>query len=330
MPRMSSGKVAQDACETGDMCRKGTARETRPVERNEVAPEWLSTYLYFTGDLYGRECDRVLLDVVAPFVEGVERRGHRWFFIRYHEHGPHVRLRVLGPPTWLAHDVLPAIAQMAKTSSGIDRVTFVEYEPEIDRYGGSRGIDLAEELFHHSSCTALALLRKIRTSDRAAVLGKAVLAMVVLLHAFVGRRHEAARLAELYGTSYLRLQVPDPGLQARWQASFEQGFNRQVDRFPDYIESTWMALEAGTPLTDELDVYRDRMQEMAAALEGLRVAGRLLEMGPEERDESLVWRRIVTSYLHMMNNRLGVSIRQECYLAVLIHKVLGRVARKSA
>lgn len=295
----------------------------------DSAREWLSAYLFFSGDLYSAACDRILLDSVAPFIGTIESTKRRWFFIRYGEGGCHIRLRLFGQPTWLAHEMWPAIERLAQASPNIDRVTFAEYEPEIDRYGGPHGVALAEKLFHHSSKIALALLRKTELGktelgNRSALLGKAMLAMLILLHAFFGRRQEAASQADFYGRSYLRLQVPDVEQQARWLGSFEAGFDRQADQLAQYITAAWALLEAGDSLTEELDIYRARLQRVASSLSRLFEGGQLFAQGKVIRSWPPMQRQIASSYLHMMNNRLGVNIRDECYLAILISRVLNR------
>ncbi len=297
------------------------------LPRPEADHEWLGAHFFFDGDLYSETCDRVVLEVVAPLIEELAGLSRRWFFLRYSEGGPHVRLRIYAPSARLAAEARPAIERAAATAAPlVRRLEYVAYEPEVERYGGPHGVVLAEELFHHSSAAALALLRKAGAGATSARLGKAVLAMLVLLHVFFERREVAAEIAETYGTGYLRAQVPDPRQQELWMEAFTLGFDRQADRLADYVEVAWEALATGGSLTADLDLYRDHMQEMTAALRALFDGERLLVDGELARRWLEVRRRIVVSYLHMMNNRLGVSIREECYLAVLIHQILDDVA----
>jgi hypothetical protein len=59
------------------------------------------------------ECDEVVLGVVYPFVRRCQREGwiDGWFFIRYSEYGPHVRLRLHGRSDVLDQAVWPALRE---------------------------------------------------------------------------------------------------------------------------------------------------------------------------------------------------------------------------
>ncbi|HKV11458.1 MAG TPA: thiopeptide-type bacteriocin biosynthesis protein, partial [Thermoanaerobaculia bacterium] len=206
------------------------------------------------------------------------------------------------------------------------RATRECYEPEVERYGGPWGLALAEELFHHQSETALALLAKIPPGTRPQRLGKGLLAMLVLLFLYRGERGAAAELARSYGTDYLKIWARDAEEQEHWLQTFEEAFDRQADRLADYVESAWEALESGGELTPELDAYRRDMEDVARRLRELFDQGRLLldAQTATDWDDHVRW--IVPSYIHMMNNRLGVTIQEESYLSVLIAGTLGEHA----
>jgi thiopeptide-type bacteriocin biosynthesis protein len=109
--------------------------------------------------------DRVLRDVVAPLVEQVIGSGtaHRWFFIRYADPHPHIRLRFFGEPSRLNADVLPALAAATAPfmrDGRIWRVQLDTYEREVERYGGPVGVELAERLFAADSAATLHLVRE--------------------------------------------------------------------------------------------------------------------------------------------------------------------------
>ena len=290
--------------------------------------QWLSVHLHFDGNLYFEVADRVILDVVAPLATGCQQQGlvKRWFFLRFSEEGSHIRLRLFGRPEILERDVEPRISEAirrdAEGNARVTRLEHVPYEPEVERYGGPHGVVLAEQLFHHSSETAVALLAKIDAGERSSRLGKAMLAMLVLLHSFESSRPRAGEIADVYGRNYLRALVPDPEQQRHWLTSFEQGFERQADRLAEYVEVAWQALATDDELTPELDLYRQRMREIAGELRTLCDRGLLSGGGETLADWPVCVRRIVPSYLHMMNNRLGVSIQEESYLSVLIHLTL--------
>ena len=282
------------------------------------APLWLTAYLFFEGHVYSKAADRVIREVVAPLARSCRPDAVRWFFLRYAEEGSHVRLRFFAPGPVLDETIWPRIAETASASELVVRSTRERYEPEVERYGGPWGLALAEELFHYQSETALGLLDKITPGTRPQRLGKGLLAMLVLLFLYQRERRQAAGLARSYGTDYLKIWAKDAEEQEHWLQTFQEAFDRQADRLAGYVESAWEALESGGELTPELDAYRRDMDDVARRLRELFDQGRLLldARTAADWDEHVRW--IVPSYIHMMNNRLGVTIQEESYLSVLI------------
>ena len=301
-----------------------------------MSRDWLSAYVHFQGSLYGGTTDRVILDVVEPFVRICQRREwiSSFFFIRYSENGPHVRVRLQGgedvlrdtvKPELETHvqDVLPVDLHPKDREGDLDDpVRWVPYERETNRYGGPRGVKLAERFFHCSSEAAFQLLEGCRGQGHAARLGKGLLAMVVLLHAFFDTQEQAVRLLEQYGTGYLSNIARDEEQQNRLQEAFEEGYDRQDDTLAAYVNATWTRLEEKAPVTDALDQYYDDLGDVVRRFEELLDGGHLVrnEVVPDDWREAT--RMIVPSYLHMMNNRLGIPIPEEAYLAHLIKKTL--------
>ena len=295
-------------------------------------------------DLYGEAADCLLLEIVAPLFAECSERGwvEHCFFIRYSEDGPHLRLRFKGPgstreriePLLLQH-----LDQRATTDVAVvHRLAWIAYQPELERYGGALGVGLAERLFHHSSQAAIALLRKVPSGDRAARLGKAMLAMLVLLYTFVpaetgsqtsdpaaravDRRAAASDLARRYSRGYLTTMAPDPVLRANWLTVYEHGHDIQADRLADHVAKVWQALEQGAGLTPELNLYRRGIGRLKQVLAELVEAGRIHQQMVAIRSLGRAIGRLLPSYMHMMNNRLGITVQEESYLALLIEKAL--------
>jgi lantibiotic biosynthesis protein len=85
----------------------------------------------------------------------------RCFFVRYHDPSPHLRLRFQGVPTFLVGAFFPACIawlQALIQQEWISHFAFEGYEREIERYGGVRGMEIAETLFVVDSRLVLELL----------------------------------------------------------------------------------------------------------------------------------------------------------------------------
>lgn len=152
--------------------------------------DWSSWHLHLGSDERAL-ADRVIGTVVRPVVATLD--GAPWFFMRYWQRGPHLRLRigdldagarvrvqreletrleVAGrleegerPITAAAYE--SGAAAFAATERGADRtpqgfraagVYPADYEPEHDRYGGVELMPRTEALFQLSSELVLALL----------------------------------------------------------------------------------------------------------------------------------------------------------------------------
>ena len=113
--------------------------------------EWLYAKIY-CGEA---SADRVLREAIAPVVRA---HGGPWFFIRYNDPEPHLRVRLHGVD-WGA--AMPALerALAPLIASGVARKLQLDtYERELERYGGDAGIGLAEELFWRDSECVLSIV----------------------------------------------------------------------------------------------------------------------------------------------------------------------------
>lgn len=312
--------------------------------------EWLSVYLFFNGWIYEPPCDRVVVDVVEPFVRRCQAAGwiHQHFFIRYSEFGPHVRLRLLGAPDVLGGEVWPALVEhlrahnpaveidarpetpaMPQRAEGdpvlVTHAARVAYEPETERYGGPDALLVSERLFEVSSDAAYALTGKM-TPERSSRLGKGLLSMVVLVHVFCEDRERGAAFSQMYSTNYLRSLVREDGGRDAWMDAFDQGFSQQSETLVEYVDAVWEAMDDGDSLSDTLDAYAQGMRLHRDELRALFDAGRVQVMGETATEWSRAVNGIAPSYVHMMNNRLGITLQEESYLGYLITRALGRPA----
>jgi thiopeptide-type bacteriocin biosynthesis protein len=222
----------------------------RPVPavrtRDEVhlpGGEWLYAKLY-TGASRMSELlrDHVdgLLDLVGPGVVD------RWFFVRYADPLPHLRLRLNGEPRALWAGALPALREWAadlRRSGLLGRVVLDSYDPEIERYGGPDVLAEAERAFHADSGSAVAMLRVLdthaSTSDRVLIGALSVLDLLAALGgpddlpgwlartgtrqqhrgAFAARRREAFLLADPGGDwTELARRPGGPELVTAWRS----------------------------------------------------------------------------------------------------------------
>ncbi|GIF50410.1 lantibiotic dehydratase [Asanoa ferruginea] len=227
---------------------QGGARHPAPAVRTRdqlhlPGGEWLYAKVY-TGARSVPELlrDHVdgLLDLVGPGVVD------RWFFVRYADPLPHLRLRMHGEPEALWAAALPALREWAaglRRSGLVGQVVLDGYDPEIERYGGPDVLAEAERAFHADSLSAVAMLRVLdsyaSTSDRVLIGALSVLDLLAALggpddlpgwlartgtrqqhrEAFAARRREALLLADPGGDWYELARRPGGAeLVAAWRS----------------------------------------------------------------------------------------------------------------
>jgi thiopeptide-type bacteriocin biosynthesis protein len=306
---------------------------------------WLSAHLDFSHDravLYDEHADAIVLDVVAPFVARCRARGwiSRYFFIRYSDGYSHVRLRLEGSPDVLSQRVGPALVDHVRAvspgvlidgaaaapiecSPQVVALRWVPYEAETERYGGPYALSVAETLFSASSDAALALLPTIWAQPRNVRLGRALLAMLAMVHPHATHPADAIAFFDAFHRQYLRAIAPNEGTRAGLDRRFRQGVHGQEATLPAYVLEAWDRLTFTESVSPPIDTLAAAAKAACAELRVLQNAGKLC-MCPGSADESRpVLFGIVASYVHMMNNRLGVRLDEEAYLAFACTEALG-------
>jgi thiopeptide-type bacteriocin biosynthesis protein len=142
------------------------APRVAPVLAPEVAfdrllPGGAVFYLSFWGDA---DCLLSILgSAMDEVVRALEADGAvtHWFFLPFSDPDPHVRLRLFGDPARLwSRSTLEAFGTVLAPHArarAVGRVSLDTNDRETYRYGGPRGMELAERVFHRSSEIALAL-----------------------------------------------------------------------------------------------------------------------------------------------------------------------------
>jgi thiopeptide-type bacteriocin biosynthesis protein len=111
-----------------------------------------SEWLYLK--LYGPRSDEedLLVGPVLHFASQARADGlaEDWFYIRYSDPDPHLRVRFRADPERLARELLPRASQWSAElvhQGRCQRISFDTYEREIERYGGAAAIRVAEDVF---------------------------------------------------------------------------------------------------------------------------------------------------------------------------------------
>ena len=121
--------------------------------------DWLFAKFYAPYE----QLTRLLIRDLADLIDMAENSGlaRRWFFLRYSDPEPHLRIRWQGEPDLLLRHLLPQVNDFAEQLLGaghISRLVLDSYDREIERYGGLAGVELCEDVFHADSSAVRRLL----------------------------------------------------------------------------------------------------------------------------------------------------------------------------
>lgn len=296
----------------------------------------LSLHVYHAGAL-----EPLLLEVVEPALRHSQRQGAstRWFYLRYWNGGPHLRLRVecQAAPAEVEAHLRPALesylSRATATTDDAERyrrsalalrelearlgaaavgalepleplqpqgaVQVRPYQLDARRYGAD-GAELALEHAWTSSRVALAVLEVTRA--------RPALRHTFALHAAAAaaaRLDAAPAERAAYFAEASRWSAPAPGLDEhqRWSVA---GYAPWAEQRAALAE-VWRAAAPGDDaLGLLLAAWRGELDRYRASL-GARPAGSL---PPTEL--------LLLDATHLLCNRLGVSLEAECYLYYLI------------
>jgi len=152
----------------------GSARVPDEAAAERLRPpgsEWLFLKLYCIRTLE----EDLIAGPICRFAASVVASGlaKQWFFVRYADPDPHIRVRFLGQADAVARELMPAISSWAAelmASGSCIRFSFDTYDREIERYGGPAATTVAESVFSvdsHATATLLHLCQsKILSMDR--------------------------------------------------------------------------------------------------------------------------------------------------------------------
>lgn len=311
--------------------------------------EWLSLYVY-----HAEPWEDMLCDVIAPVVYGLlqQEKIIKFFFIRYWEGGPHIRLRVETQAGDVARYVSahlqgffsdylreqPSIYAAAESTgpSGSEKRNVVElipYQRETSRYGGRSGMRIAERQFYRSSVAVLSLLRANRGVSYEHRLQAGVVLHLALVSAFAMDASEAEAFFEMMFQAWLwsacgsivdLTQAQIAGRRESVLRNFQTSFDFQRDRLLDLHRILWDALEQKVPLDFEwcnswIADMSTTAQQLSSALRDGTLDLKAFPSQFVEFPSAKLW-PILQSYVHMTNNRLGILNRDEAFLAYIIHQ----------
>jgi thiopeptide-type bacteriocin biosynthesis protein len=264
-----------------------------------LGSDWLFIKLYCEGGAQ----DELLKGPIRDFSDQIAVGGglaDQWFYVRYADPKPHIRLRFHGMPPILLQGLLPALCSRAASlmDDGLcEAFELGVYERETDRYGGLEGMAVVESFFHADSVACGEMLSWIGRTDR---LELGILNAESLLSAFglgiVAREAwYGQRSADEHASS----------MAYRASKVLLDGLVR--------CGATSGGLTVDAPLREILRARRQRIESLMGSLRSLESQGRLTRPLAD----------ISVSVLHMSHNRLfGQLGPPEKHIYALLRRIL--------
>jgi len=268
---------------------------------------WLGMHIFYNGD-----ADELLKRSIAPFVnlwKSFLSPVSPWFFIRYWEAGSHIRLRFKANPMYHEQMVEALNRDFFKfqyTQFKVEKVLIVAYQPEINRYGNQESIFWAEQHFAASSTYILKWFLIRNTASQITI--QAIRLNLLLLFCTKWKLEKLIKICDLFINGWLpRLYRPGFSTDEEkqyWLNQFEQTLSSGKEMICLAARSFWKQLNEDA-IADDLATYKTS---------NLEIMDRYVNAGFDD----FKIQEIISSLMHMTNNRLDIANQEEAYLMYVV------------
>jgi len=244
---------------------------------------WLSVHLF-----YNEPWEEFLQQAVEPYVNTAIQTGivQQYFFIRYWERGPHIRLRLKAEKELVKVVLEPNIKEHFETYFSSkpsvrkepsypvffpdeskwfpnNSVQKIQYQPELERYGGPVGMEVAEEHFMLSSKTVLDLImEKGKNWSYEEGMGSAIKLYVTLAGAAEFSIEEAIAFFDMVHLAWLphalgiyQKQMSAEAIEQQTLLTlqtFEHSFEQQKEDLIPFHQELWNGIKEENSFEDEI------------------------------------------------------------------------------
>ncbi|MCB9064106.1 MAG: hypothetical protein H6551_03070 [Chitinophagales bacterium] len=294
--------------------------------------QWLSFHIYFTGN-------RLILlgDYISPLITELKNKKliTRHFFIIYKEGGVHIRLRLKAhinhthKITLLVQEKVSSffstydLPQHPNISSNqnLNTIQSIPYEQEYERYGGQIGMKVSQKQFANSSDMVFKYIQQEAFETYVSLLNVAI--KMNLTSAFVYSNGSIEKvILYFYHIYYGRIGVsnfPFIKFNERIELNYKEYYLQQKEIIAPFVHAIWNRLSKQQYIDDNLQYWFKAETSINKLLHTYYDSGKIDIPHIYDFDHMFY---ILQSYIHMNNNRLGISTVDEPLIAYLIMRSL--------
>jgi len=311
-----------------------------------IENQYLSFYIF-----YGEPWEPLLVKAIHPLMKKLLKDGliSQYFFIRYWERGPHIRLRlkkvneidevelsatvlkelnsyVVKNPSKLLMTPGMEARQAAESWNANNQIVKIKYKPETSRYGGVEGLLLAELQFFASSRVVINEVLEASDWSYDQALGAAIKWHVGFVFSLGITTDKIADFFEQNCRDWLPRAVGDKNSKEQQEkilSQFTNAYTAQKTTVLPYIQGIWEQLQEN-PTGSSDPVWENWLTINSAVYTNLQLLENTGLLTPADTRSgeiyptaSKLW-NILSDFVHLTNNRLGVMNRDEGFLAFML------------
>lgn len=279
-----------------------------------------------------------------------------WFFIRYIDWGPHARIRFRIDDfvnfEFVERDIFVFLAencpglsftflknQFDSLNKSLVFVDYVDYVPELERYGGIKGIGVSERQFEISSNFIISQIDSKKRWNYEDSLLCAIKMHLVFLRVFEMGKNDAIAFFRLVyswwsGSAKYSLGIHNiDDSDSVLEELFSKVYSNQRDGIASLIESFYYSLNFSNKVAFPFTSYFNDFIFVKNELFDLDRAGQLYYdstfsiYGDCNFSNSFYLNHLglLQSYFHMTNNRLGIQNHDEAFLGYVLYRGLADI-----
>lgn len=329
---------------------------------------WLSVHLF-----YNEPWEEFLQKAIEPYVNTAIQTGiaQQYFFIRYWERGPHIRLRLKGEKEMVNTILKPNLEEHfthylgSKPSRRIEpnypsnfseelkwmpnnTLSYIDYIPENDRYGGNVGVLLSERQFMLSSKTVLELIKtKGKNWSYDDAMGVAIKLHLSFISSAGLNIEEAIEFFDFFVKNWLPYTFKKDQKELKNEEyihqsnisikAFDEAFETQKEDLIPYHEKLWNALENENDFDESILNYwirenRNILNDLKSEEKNGSISPRTSKYQYSNKPlnpikDELLW-SIYSDFIHLTNNRLGIINKDESYISFMIMRCLEELSKQ--